>query len=609
MIGWSQTAEYLKKEAREKGPDLHVVLASQLVNVSPEEGHARYLDGDKEMDDARQFAKCFHPETEVLTKSGWKRIDALTPFEEVAQAFPADDGAARLSWVVPTQVFTRHHAGKLAHLRNEGIDLRVTPDHRMLVWRGAGFWDVCVPADVPSARGWINAGMLRDRVTYHVDERLLRLAVATQADGSYVQNGHQIRFGFTKERKIVRLREMLSAFEGWREQVNADGVTTLTIDRDLAVLVKRLLDEKRLPWKWLGLSQANRLAVLEEARFWDSYSPPNGNAYIYTSVDRQNTDVLQALAAISGKKTRCATREREDNNRDAYNLSVKDHAHTRGEKVEYVEEDYDGPVSCLSVPSSFVLVRANGVTLLCGQCPNYGFPGGLGAPTFVTYAAAQMDKETFVRWLGATREAATERAKWIRETWFATFPENRLYFKKVGQLIDPETGYGTVEQLMSRRLRGGVRFTAAANGYFQGRVADAMKEVLFDLTYECYTGRCSRCRALVRGKTCDQCSDGRSVLLGSRLSMFLHDEPILEHPEDGRESARAERQQRIMLNGLEKWMPDVPVGSTPVLMRRWVKGAKPVKVNGLLVPSRPEKIDVGNGKTKTIWVHDKGGTA
>jgi len=45
----------------------------------------------------------------------------------------------------------------------------------------------------------------------------------------------------------------------------------------------------------------------------------------------------------------------------------------------------------------------------------------------------------------------------------------------------------------------------------------------------------------------------------------------------------------------------VPIASTPVLMRRWFKGAKPVRVDGRLVPSRPVKVD---GKTK--WVADPG---
>ena len=86
--------------------------------------------------------------------------------------------------------------------------------------------------------------------------------------------------------------------------------------------------------------------------------------------------------------------------------------------------------------------------------------------------------------------------------------------------------------------------------------------------------------------------------------MFLHDEPIVEHPEDGTESDRAERQRQIVVECLSRWMPDIPCTSSAVLMRRWQKGAEPLKVNGKLVPVKPEKITGTDGKVKVNWIHD-----
>lgn len=257
------------------------------------------------------------------------------------------------------------------------------------------------------------------------------------------------------------------------------------------------------------------------------------------------------------------------------------------------------------------------------KVPGFGLWGGLGAETLVAYAAAQLSRKMHKRWFGLTREEQIKKARWIREVWFDTWPEAYPYFDIVGKQIDRKKGYGTIQQLMSRRIRGEVRFTAAANGYFQGRVADAMKEVLWRLGYECYTGRCSTCWA--RG--CEACNDtGQSVLFGSRLSMFLHDEPILEHPE-ATVAVRAERQRQIMVEVLNRWMPDVPCTSSAVLMRRWQKGAEPGflcgcgKLNGKkrcacggvgqLVPVKPIKIlsgvdDEGKEQFKVQWIHDDG---
>lgn len=227
------------------------------------------------------------------------------------------------------------------------------------------------------------------------------------------------------------------------------------------------------------------------------------------------------------------------------------------------------------------------------KIPNFGFPGGLGAPTFVNYAAAQLSKEAFLKWFSADREKAEKKAAHLREVWFETFPENRPYFKLVGNMIDREKGYGTVRQLMANRIRGGVRFTAAANGFFQGRVADAMKEVLWRLAIECYTGRETRLGGESNGRA--------SILFGSRPVMFLHDEPILEHPEDGTESERAERQRVIVVETLTKWFPRVPCTSSAVLSRRWFKGCEPLFINKKLVPTKPLKDEMG----KIKWVHDQ----
>jgi hypothetical protein len=229
------------------------------------------------------------------------------------------------------------------------------------------------------------------------------------------------------------------------------------------------------------------------------------------------------------------------------------------------------------------------------KIPNFGFPGGLGAETFVAYAAGQLSREAFAKWFGNDREKAVVKAKHLREVWFDTFPENRYYFEVIGKMIDRKKGYGTIYQLMSGRIRGETRFTAAANGFFQGRVADAMKEILWRLAVECYTGR--------ETNPDGSMSSRRSVLFGSRPVMFLHDEPILEHPE-ATAHERAERQRQIVVETLSKWMPAIPCSSSAVLMRRWQKGAEPLYVNGKLVPVRPEKVVGIDGNTKIKWVED-----
>jgi hypothetical protein len=206
-------------------------------------------------------------------------------------------------------------------------------------------------------------------------------------------------------------------------------------------------------------------------------------------------------------------------------------------------------------------------------------------------------KRIVTKWVSF--EAEVNRALLIKNMFLETWPEERVIFRMIKQHLDRTN---VAQQLMSRRIRGDCDFTSLSNSFFSGRVADCMKEILWKLAIECYLGRCTSKHIHGQSNLCTY--SGRSVIYGSRPVAFLHDEPIVEHPEDGSESDRADRQQQIMLEGLHVWMPGVPTTSSAVLSRRWQKGAEPLRVNDKLVPVRPEKID---GKVK--WVQDFGDLA
>jgi hypothetical protein len=237
---------------------------------------------------------------------------------------------------------------------------------------------------------------------------------------------------------------------------------------------------------------------------------------------------------------------------------------------------------------------------------NFAFAGGAGAETFVAMCHGFGIK------LGETYEEELIKANFLRSAWFDMWTEERPYFAKIGDMIAMGRKRvkgvqlrGTIRQLVSGRIRGDTSFTAAANSFFSGRVADAFKEVLWNLAQESYLGVCTKRH--VHGGSSHCTYTGRSVLEGSRTSMFLHDEPFMEHPEDGSESDRAEKQEGVVVDVLNRWMPQVPCTSSAVLMRRWAKGGKQLRVNGRIVPVKPVKVVV-EGKEKVKWVHDQGDT-
>ena len=69
-----------------------------------------------------------------------------------------------------------------------------------------------------------------------------------------------------------------------------------------------------------------------------------------------------------------------------------------------------------------------------------------------------------------------------------------------------------------------------------------------------------------------------SVLSGCRIILFIHDEFVVEGPE---ETAHlwAEEVSRIMVEAMKFYTPDVAIKAPPALMKRWYKDADPVYVD------------------------------
>lgn len=564
MFGWSDMADAINA-----GLDPHLDMAASMLGIDYAEALARKKQKDAEIAEYRQLSKCFHPDTEVLTQTGWKRIPDLAPGEAVASAEPSYGGGIALAWQVPSQVFSKPGPGSLIHLKNEGIDLRVTDDHRMLAFCNArgkvGSPKVVMPEEMGSVRYWPNAGTL-DAGALDLDENLLRLAVATQADGNYPVNGRQIRFGFTKQRKIDRLLGLLAphGHEAFTVSITSQGATQIVIHAALADKVRRLLDRKMFPVEWLDLTPACREIVLDEVPHWDGHVRENWTMWKYTTTLKQNIEVLQALATLSGRKTRVTSKAASGNHAAQYEISVKRQHLTRGGNLSFERLAYEGEVVCLSVASSYVVVRDGGVPVITGQCLNFGYPGGLGAAKFVEYARAGY---------GVTLTETEARRR--KEDWYKKWREMRLYHQHFGSLTLGDRKF-TLVQPGSNRVRGEVGFCDGSNSVFQGRAADGAKRAGWYIAKECYL------------KDPYRDGSGPTALYGARPVLFVHDEFILEVPIATAHEATL-RLSAVMIAGMREVVPDVKVGTEYAIATRWYKGAEAAyDENKRLVPWEPK---------------------
>ncbi len=528
LVGHSKLAEALNA-----GLDPHLALAASILGISYADAKARRKAGDKNLDNARQAAKvCFHPDTEVLTRSGWVPIPNLQPAEEIAVPRLLPDRKVTLEWAVPLDRTTRQ-ATELVHLRNESLDVRVTPDHRMAGWGQSGAVKTLLAWRTADFRYLPHAGILPGTVS--VSRRFARQVAAVQADGSYRGKPHgtyngrgrgqKIIMGFTKARKIHRMRWL---FPDAEIEITAQGVTQFTISGSLADRIRTAIPEKLLTWGMLDWDFAARLALVNETKHWDSHVFRKG--WSYCSVPDRNRDVLAALAASVGYKS----------SQSGKVLSIKPRCYSRGGNVSVKSEEYMGDVHCVTTHTDYVLVRAGGKTLITHQC-NFGFPGGLGVERFVDFARSSYGVEI-------TQERAAE----LKQQWLETWPEFVSYFNHISVL-------DTVVQIRSGRERGGdVPYTVACNSFFQGLGADAAKRAGWLIARACYTER-------------------TSPLYGSRIVLFCHDEFLIETRDNDNAPRAAAELARLMCAGANEFLPDVPATTEPVLMRYYSKDAKAIK--------------------------------
>ncbi len=211
----------------------------------------------------------------------------------------------------------------------------------------------------------------------------------------------------------------------------------------------------------------------------------------------------------------------------------------------------------------------------------------------------------------------------LKATWIDQWPENTPYFEHINSVIDngqtitaamldmwphlqewfyagQQLAPGEVMQHYSGRIRQvntattDSPYCSAANGYFQGLLADAAKAAAARVSRECYD-RTVRVPTLAHANSLpSRYAGGPSPLLGSRLILFAHDEQILEHPETEAHDG-ATRVSEVMVDELRVRCPHLAPSckADPTLMRRWQKGAtstwarggnKPADADDRLIP-------------------------
>ena len=422
------------QHAYQSGSDLHSKTTELLF------GDTSHLSPQEQKRKRTQAKSCFSGDTEILTENGFvefKMYDGTTP---VAQY---NIESQEISYIEPLD-FRMIPNQKVCVFENENTSLKLTPNHECIiqVQNGKKYMKK-VPFEDLAGHGqskyaWVNAGYYNYDKCYFIKDDLTRLVACFVADGSYSASRTQLRFGFTKKRKIKRFKEMVDRL-GIEYDEKVQGklkITYFTITNfEYVTLMKRYCTADKTLLK-PAMTELNPLVYLEEASHWDGHVN-HTNLITVSSTNLSTLESMQIMAVQSGVRARLyKVKDERGNVSDtwtlSYNLNKKPLSRFESKDIDLrTHHNTNHNVYCVTVPEHNIVIRHNGKVSIQGNC-NFGFLYGMSATTFVQYAK------------GYNLNLSLEDSEQLRNNFFEAYPrllpwheECKQYARKNGHTWSP----------------------------------------------------------------------------------------------------------------------------------------------------------------------------
>lgn len=304
---------------------------------------------------------CLTGDHEVLTDNGLVRLDEWTG-GRIACWNAASEGVS----FQRAEAVCFDYDGPMYNYMDIRISQCSTPDHKMRVQRkyGSDWVDMTVEA-MSKCRPVIPINGYR----YHrgcANPAWLKVLIMTQADGFYTDDG-SIKFHFKKQRKVERCKMLLRKTEiAFIVRNYKDGTTNINIPARAVPLWLRQFRTKTFGY-WL--LDENPDIFFDELPNWDGYYSAH-NSIQYTTTNKQNADIVQALAHMSGRCCSMKVKHHPEkvNWSDTYVLNIwlaPKNAHEIKVKTEIVP--YKGKVYCAVTSTGYFLVRREGRVWVTGN--------------------------------------------------------------------------------------------------------------------------------------------------------------------------------------------------------------------------------------------------
>lgn len=314
-----------------------------------------------------QGLNCFSGDHELLTPSGWQRIDAWEPTTPVMQW----SRSGRMEFVRASRKIDRHHSGYCVAIEARTVSALVTPEHRFANVKFPRSADRTAQ-DLIDGRGFsVPLTGVFDGAGSGLTEDQARFMVALAADGSRAKRNWS--FGFKRERKITRMRALLRRLGAtFREVVSSQGATCFYV----AAASVPFASKGYGAWV-LSLLPNVADALLDEVRHWDGFSNSRSGAAQFATQYEDQAVWVSTIARLRGVAASVSSYERPTSTGRMYYVYFGKSRTTRVDPKHAQRVPYAGAVYCLTVPSSYVLVKRGTKIYVSGQCQNIGRNSGM----------------------------------------------------------------------------------------------------------------------------------------------------------------------------------------------------------------------------------------
>jgi len=375
---------------------------------------------------AAMIAKCYTPDTEILTDHGFVRFPDVTKDMRILQV--TDSGLEP----VDATPFAQSYSGpmiKWASKRGGGIDFCVTPNHDMLLCSGEV----------------IEASDLFDRTTQRSQDRIpltasfakedapysntaIKLAAAYLADGSDYNNAG-FKISVSRDRKIEKLKS-IGGF--YRSSIRECAGDTARSSSGRVITTKSNKIEYFYEWSAieeivgpskkisaetvLSLSQRQARLLVDTWMFFDGHEQRNGVRRV--SMARETHASIFEIAAVQAGYSISERRQTTSDIGSCWNftLTSKEDVRVRlrwdgpsksSVGLEIQDSNPSGAVWCVTVPTHVIVTRRHGMSWIGRQCSEAlalrkAFPADLSG----VYGSEEMEQAEDVQAVTVTAEPA-----------------------------------------------------------------------------------------------------------------------------------------------------------------------------------------------------------